>query len=70
MRLDLKTIMASKTSTTKSKSFTVKNKSLPELAKNPLIFEILDLVSRQRAKTKKIEVLRKYDHMPLRNILI
>ena len=63
--------MVSKTSTTKkSKSFTVKSKSLPELVKNPLIFEILDLVSRQRAKTKKIEVLRKYDHKPLRNNLI
>ena len=62
--------MAPKTSTTKkSKSFTVK-KPLPELVNNPLIFEILDLVSRQRAKTKKIEVLRKYDHKPLRNILI
>ena len=61
--------MASKTSTTK-KSKTITVKPLPELAKNPLIFEILDLVSRQRAKTKKIEVLRKYDHMPLRNILI
>ena len=61
--------MVQKTSTTKkTKRFTVK--SLPELAKNPLIFEILDLVSRQRAKTKKIEVLRKYDHKPLRNILI
>ena len=63
--------MAPKTSTTKkSKSFTVKSTTLPELAKNPLIFEILDLASRQRAKTKKIEVLRKYDHKPLRNILI
>ena len=63
--------MVQKTSTTKkSKNLTVKNKSLPELVKNPLIFEILDLVSRQRAKSKKIEVLRKYDHKPLRNILI
>ena len=61
--------MAPKTSTTK-KSKTITVKSLPELAKNPLIFEILDLVSKQRAKTKKIEVLRKYDHKPLRNILI
>ena len=61
--------MASKTSTTKkSKTFAVKTH--PELAKNPLIFEILDLASRQRAKSKKIEVLRKYDHKPLRNILI
>ena len=61
--------MAPKTATTK-KSKTITVKPLPELVNNPLIFEILDLVSRQRAKTKKIEVLRKYDHMPLRNILI
>ena len=61
--------MASKTSTTK-KSKTITVKSLPELAKNPLIFEILDLVSRQRAKTKKIEVLRKYDHKALRILFV
>ena len=49
--------MASKNSTTKkSKSFTVK--PLPELAKNPLIFEILDLASRQRAKTKKLSEIK------------
>ena len=34
------------------------------------IFKSMNLVSRQRAKAKKIEVLRKYDHKPLRNILI
>ena len=63
--------MASKTSTTKkSKSISVKTKPLPELPKNPLIFEILDLASRQRVKTKKIEVLKKYDHTALRSILI
>ena len=52
----------------KTKKFTVK--ALPELPNNPLIFEILDLVSKQRSKAKKIEVLRKYDHTALRSVLI
>ena len=52
----------------KTKQFTVK--ALPELPSNPLIFEILDLVSKQRSKAKKIEALRKYDHKPLRSVLI
>ena len=52
----------------KTKKFTVK--ALPELPKNPLIFEILDLASKQRSKAKKIEVLRKYDHVALRSVLI
>jgi len=34
------------------------------------MFEILDLVSRQRSKAKKIEVLRKYNEPCLRGILI
>ena len=54
--------------TTKAKSFTVK--SLPQLPQNPFVFEVLDLVSRQRAKAKKIEVLRKYDDQSLRRVLI
>ena len=56
------------TKTTKTKSFTVK--ALPQLPKNPFVFEVLDLVSRQRAKAKKIEVLRKYDDQSLRRVLI
>jgi len=52
----------------KTKKFTVK--ALPELPNNPLIFEILDLVSKQRSKAKKIEALRKYDHTALRSVLI
>ena len=54
--------------TTKAKSFTVK--SLPQLPQNPFVFEVLELVSRQRAKAKKIEVLRKYDDQSLRRVLI
>jgi hypothetical protein len=40
------------------------------LPQNPLTFEVLDLVSRQRSKAKKVEVLRKYDDQSLRRILI
>ena len=64
--------MTTKTTTTKTtKAKTLKvNKPLPNLPRNPFMFEILDLVSRQRSKSKKVEVLKKYDELPLRRILI
>jgi len=40
------------------------------LPRNPLAFEILDLVSRQRSKAKKVEVLKKYEDLSLKIILI
>ena len=49
----------------KTTSFVVDN-----LPARPLVFEILDLVSRSRSKAKKIEVLKKYDEQSLRRILI
>ena len=52
----------------KKKSFTVK--PLPELPARPFAFEVLDLVSRQRSKAKKIEVLRKYEDISLKAIFI
>ena len=64
--------MTTKTTTTKTtKAKTLKvNKPLPNLPRNPFMFEILDLVSRQRSKSKKVEVLKKYDELPLRRVLI
>ena len=58
--------------TTKTKTVKVKQapKPLPELASNPFAFEVLDLASKQRAKAKKIEVLRKYDDPSLRSLFI
>jgi len=41
-----------------------------DLPRNPLMFEILDLASRQRTKAKKVEVLRKYGDLALKSILI
>jgi len=40
------------------------------LPNNPFIFEVLDLVSRQRSNAKKVEVLKKYEDLSLKAILI
>ena len=59
-----------KTSTKKAKSFTVKTKPSLELPRNPFAFEVFDLVSRQRSKAKKIEALKKHEHISLKIVLI
>jgi hypothetical protein len=41
-----------------------------KLPPNPFIFEILDLVSEQKTKQKKIEILKEYECDPLKAILI
>tara|TARA_S200000501_G_scaffold222396_1_gene208638 strand:+ start:826 stop:1431 length:606 start_codon:yes stop_codon:yes gene_type:complete len=64
---------ATKKTTTKTKkprTVTVKKPVSLDLPRNPFIFEILDLVSKQRTKTKKIEVLKKYEEISLKVILI
>ncbi len=43
---------------------------IPNLPARPFAFEVLDLVSRQRTKAKKIEVLRKYRDPSLDAIFI
>ena len=57
------------TTVTKKKTTTIKAASL-ELPRNPFVFEVLDLVSKQRSKAKKIEVLKKYEHISLKATLI
>ena len=57
------------TTTTKKKTTTTKAVSL-ELPRNPFVFEVLDLLSKQRSKAKKIEVLKKYEHISLKATLI
>ena len=61
-----------KKTTRKTKTVTVSAKSSTNLnlPKNPFMFEILDLVSRQRSKAKKIEVLQKHEELCLKGILI
>ena len=61
--------MTTKSTTKKTTSKPKTTQSL-DLPNNPLIFEILDLISRQRSKAKKVEVLQKYNHDALRMLLI
>ena len=44
--------------------------TIPDLPKNPFIFEVLDVVSKQKTKAKKIEALKKYEEMSLKMVLI
>jgi hypothetical protein len=68
--------MTTKSTTTKTtskpKAEVVKGPSqtLPNLPKNPFVFEILDIVSKQKTKAKKIAALKKYEEVPLKTILI
>jgi len=68
--------MTTKSTTTKTtskpKAEVVKGPSqtLPNLPKNPFVFEILDVVSKQKTKAKKIAALKKYEEVPLKTILI
>jgi hypothetical protein len=55
------------TTTTKKKKTTAATIELP---RNPFVFEVLDLVSKQRSKAKKIEVLKKYEDLSLKIVLI
>jgi hypothetical protein len=43
---------------------------IPDLPKNPFAFEVLDLVNKQKLKSKKIAVLKKYEEISLKMILI
>jgi hypothetical protein len=59
--------------TTKTNAFTVKAKvpaEIRELPSNPFIFEILNLVSKQRSNVKKVEVLKKYEDLSLKTLFI
>jgi hypothetical protein len=73
--------MTTKTSATKTtnskttaKTITPKPKviseAIPDLPANPFVFEILNIVSKQRSNVKKVEALKKYEHPCLKTIFI
>ncbi len=62
------TMTQKKTTTTKPK--VVKETPIVELPKNPFVFEVLDLVSKQRSNVKKVEVLKKYEDNSIKMIFI
>ena len=59
-----------KKKTTTRKPRVVKATPIPNLPKKPFVFEVLDLVSKQKSKAKKVEVLKKYDEFHLRTIFL
>ena len=66
---------AKKSTTTRAKKPAATRKkaapaSIPDLPNNPFIYEILDVVSKQRTKAKKIEALKKYEAPVLKTIFI
>ena len=63
--------MTVKTTTRKktAKPKSVKVTKIPELPRNPFAFEVLDAVSKQRSRAKKVEVLQKYGDLSLKIIL-
>ncbi len=65
-----KTTKARKSSASKATTTAKKKPVSLDLPKNPLIFEILDLASRQRSKAKKVEVLQRYDCLTLKSLFI
>jgi len=65
------TIQTKNTTTTKTvRAKTVKDTPIPDLPKNPFVFEVLDAVSKQKSNAKKVEVLKKYEDASLKMILI
>lgn len=57
--------------TTKAKKTTrAKTVQVETLPRNPFVFEVLDLVSRQRTKAKKVQVLKTYGDISLKSVLI
>jgi len=46
------------------------NTPIPDLPTNPFVFEVLEVVSKQRTKAKKVEALKKYEHDSLKIIFV
>lgn len=70
--------MSTTTKTTKSKTSTKVSTTskpkveaiIPDLPANPFVFEILNLVSKQRSNSKKVEALKKFAHPCLKSLFI
>lgn len=57
--------------TTKVTKPTVKREAvIEELPTNPFVYEVLNLVSKQRANAKKVELLKKYEDPSIKSIFI
>ena len=60
---------STKKTTTRKRSVKVKTEA-PKLPPNPFVHEILELVSKQRSRAKKVEILQKYEDLSLKTLFI
>ena len=44
--------------------------AIPDLPANPFVFEVFDIVTKQRSAAKKVEALKKFEHPCLKTIFI
>jgi hypothetical protein len=58
------------TTATTTKKTTTNSSVNIELPANPFVFEIFDLVNKQRSNSKKVEILQKYEHPSLKALFI
>jgi Family of unknown function (DUF6433) len=67
-----KTTATTKSKTTAPKTVRAKtvDQPIPDLPGNPFAFEVLQLASKQRSNSKKVEVLQKFNHPSLKAIFI
>ena len=56
--------------TTTKKKTTTNSQPIPDLPANPFVFEIFNLVLKQRSKAKKVEALKKFEHPCLKALFI
>lgn len=59
-----------KSSNTTTKKTVQEQVTIESLPTNPFVFEILTLISKQRANSKKVEILKKYEHPSLKALFI
>lgn len=62
------TMRVKKPTTTRNK--TAAPVPIPDLPNNPFIYEVLDVVSKQRTKAKKVEALKKFEAPVIKTIFI
>ena len=67
MTMTTKEKTTNRRTTSKAKEVVEENIDLPA---NPFAFEVLNLASSQRTNTKKVEILKKYEHDSLKTIFI
>jgi len=64
-----KTTTTRKTTASKPKAKAT-TQVIPDLPANPFVFEIFDIVSKQRSNAKKVEALQKFAHPCLKSLFI